>query len=99
MTEKVAIGQAPFTLVYVTDIVILAKVGMPTYQVEVVSKNLVPNEEGLLLNLDLLDDKRDESAIRMAMKKQVVIRYYNSRVNPRLFEVGDLVLRKVFLNT
>ena len=35
----------------------------------------------------------------MAAQKQLVAMYYNFRVRPQSFLSGDLVLRKVFLNT
>ena len=48
--------------------------------------------------LDVLDEKRDRALIRMANYQQSVAKYYNSRVRPRTFNEGDLVLRKVFQN-
>lgn len=53
------------------------------------------NERGLRNNLDLLEEKRDEAALRVAAYKQKMAKYYNSRVKTRRFAVGDLVLRKV----
>jgi len=35
----------------------------------------------------------------MAAQRQKIERYYNKRTNLRYFGIGDLVLRKVTLNT
>ncbi|XP_070004407.1 uncharacterized protein LOC142163409 [Nicotiana tabacum] len=53
----------------------------------------------MLVNLELLDERRDLAHIRMAAQKQRIERYYNRRANLRYFKVGDLVLRKVTQNT
>lgn len=53
------------------------------------------NEKGLRNNLGLLEEKRDEVALRIAVYKQKMAKYYNSRVKAKRFIVGDLVLRKV----
>lgn len=50
-------------------------------------------------SLDILDERRDEALVRMANYQQSVAKYYNSKVRPRTFNEGDLVLRKVFQNT
>lgn len=51
--------------------------------------------KGLKNNFDLLEEKRDEAALRVAIYKQKIAKYYNSRVQTKRFVVGDLVLRKV----
>ena len=53
----------------------------------------------LLESLDFLEEKCDQVAIRLAAQKNLVTKYYNSRVRPRSFLPEDLVLRKVFQNT
>ncbi|GAV73545.1 hypothetical protein CFOL_v3_17029 [Cephalotus follicularis] len=51
------------------------------------------NEEGLRCLLDLVEELRDKSAIRVTAYQQRVSRYYNRRVSPRPLRQGDLVLR------
>ncbi|GAV56605.1 hypothetical protein CFOL_v3_00147 [Cephalotus follicularis] len=51
------------------------------------------NEEGLRCLLDLVEELRDKTAIRIAAYQQRVSRYYNKRVSPRPLRQGDLVLR------
>jgi len=50
-------------------------------------------------DLELLDEIRETSLVWMAAQKQKIERYYNRRMNLRYFRIGDLVLRKVTLNT
>nr|XP_009784876.1 PREDICTED: uncharacterized protein LOC104233212 [Nicotiana sylvestris] len=57
------------------------------------------NNEPLLVKLELLDERRDLTHLRMVAQKQRMEGYYNRRANPRNFKVGDLVLRKVTQNT
>ena len=52
------------------------------------------NEEEQRLNLDLLQERREMAAIREARYKKQVEKYYNRRVRPVTFKVGDFVYRK-----
>ena len=49
--------------------------------------------------LDLLEEKHDLAALRVAFYKRRSERYFNSKVKERRFKEGDLVLRKVRINT
>ena len=50
-------------------------------------------------SLDSVEEKREKAQLRVAASQQKVTRYFNSKVKERKFSVGDLVLRRVFLNT
>jgi hypothetical protein len=45
-------------------------------------------------DLDLLEEKRESSRIRLAAYQQQVAKAYNRTVRIRTFKVGDLVLKK-----
>ena len=49
--------------------------------------------------IDLLEEKRDLAALRVASYKRQSERYFNSKVKERRFKEGDLVLQKVEINT
>ncbi|XP_074363508.1 uncharacterized protein LOC141704072 [Apium graveolens] len=51
------------------------------------------------LYLDLLEETRQNSQLRLAAYQQRTARYYNKKVKGQLLKVGDLVLRKVMPNT
>ena len=57
------------------------------------------NSQLLMESLDLIDEKREQAQIRVAAYQQKVARYFKSKVREIKFNVGDLVLRSVFLNT
>ena len=51
------------------------------------------NEANLRVNLDLLEEIREEAVTKAAARQRVVAQYFNQRVKPKVFEEGDLVLR------
>ncbi|KAK3015401.1 hypothetical protein RJ639_006895 [Escallonia herrerae] len=53
------------------------------------------NEEALRANLDLFDEQREQAAMRLAAYQHRVSKFYDQRVHPRIFRVGDLVLRRI----
>nr|GEY54959.1 reverse transcriptase domain-containing protein [Tanacetum cinerariifolium] len=57
-----------FSLTYRMEAVIPAKIGMPTLKTAEV--DLVRNNEALAINLDLLEEKREEAAMREAKSKE-----------------------------
>ena len=57
------------------------------------------NEEGIRLSLDFLQEKRDDAQATMAAYQQRTARYFNKKVKPRQFKIGDCVLQKVSIAT
>ena len=49
--------------------------------------------------LDLLEERRETSQIRLAAYQAQAARFYNKKVKLRRFNIRDLVLRKVMPNT
>ncbi|GJY23452.1 reverse transcriptase domain-containing protein [Tanacetum coccineum] len=84
-------GDTPFSLTYGTEAVIPVEIGMPTLRTAEV--NLEENKEALEINLDLLEERREQAAIREAKSKAKMERYYNSKVRSVSFKPGDLVYR------
>ncbi|GJY75038.1 reverse transcriptase domain-containing protein [Tanacetum coccineum] len=60
-------GETPFSLTYGTKAVIPAELGMLTLRIT--ELDLVQNNEALEINLDLLEEKREQAAIRKAKRK------------------------------
>ncbi|GJW58717.1 reverse transcriptase domain-containing protein [Tanacetum coccineum] len=88
---KASNRDTPFSLTYGTEVVIPAKIGMPTLKTAKV--DLVQNNEALEINLDLLEERREEAAIRKAKSKEKMEKYYNAKVQSTSFKPGDLVYR------
>ncbi|KAM2391645.1 hypothetical protein ACFX1X_035244 [Malus domestica] len=55
------------------------------------------NDKLLTLNLDLVKEHRNQAHLRNVAYKQRISNYYDSRVKPRSFKVGDWVLKKRLL--
>nr|GEW48576.1 reverse transcriptase domain-containing protein [Tanacetum cinerariifolium] len=71
-------GDTQFLLTYETKAVIPAEINMPTLRTAEV--DLVQNDEALRINLDLLEEKREQATIREAKSKTKMEKYYNSKV-------------------
>ncbi|GJR73866.1 reverse transcriptase domain-containing protein [Tanacetum coccineum] len=84
-------GETPFSLTYGTEAVIPAEIGMPTLQTAEV--DLTKNDEALEINLDLIEEKREQAAIQEAKSKAKMEKYYNSKVRSTSFRPGDMVYR------
>jgi hypothetical protein len=57
------------------------------------------NAEGLKLHLELLQEKRDHAQITLSAYQERMVKYFNRKVKPRSFKIGNLVLSKVTLAT
>ncbi|GJS75585.1 reverse transcriptase domain-containing protein [Tanacetum coccineum] len=84
-------GDTPFSLTYRTKAVIPAEIGMPTLWTA--KTNVVENGEALKLNLDLLEENKEQTEICEARSKAKMEKYYNSKVRSTIFKPGDLVYR------
>ncbi|GJV64422.1 reverse transcriptase domain-containing protein [Tanacetum coccineum] len=84
-------GDTPFSLTYGTEAVIPAEIGMPTFRTAEV--NVDENDEALEINLDLIEEKREQAAIREEKSKRQMEKYYNTKVRNTSFKPGDLVYR------
>ncbi|GJW87091.1 reverse transcriptase domain-containing protein [Tanacetum coccineum] len=70
-------GDTPFSLTYGTEAVILAEIGMPTFRT--VELDMAKNDEALQINLELLEEKREQAAITEAKSKRQMEKYYNAK--------------------
>ncbi|XP_022025084.1 uncharacterized protein LOC110925436 [Helianthus annuus] len=88
---KTSNGETPFSLVYGSEAVIPAEIGLPSPRM--LSMNLINNDEERRIDLDLLEERREMAAINEAKYKSKLEKYYNSRVRICTFNPGDYVLR------
>ncbi|XP_071906678.1 uncharacterized protein [Coffea arabica] len=83
-TSRTASQKTPLALTYGVEAIIPAEIGLPSNRVQnFIAQN---NEEGMRFNLDLLEQRREEIAIRMAKYKGQIARHYNAK--PGLGVVG-----------
>ncbi|GJR61068.1 reverse transcriptase domain-containing protein [Tanacetum coccineum] len=88
---KTSNEDTPFSLTYSTKAVIPVEIGMPLLRCAEVDQ--VRNYEALMLNLDMLEEKRERAAIREAKRKAKMEKYYNAKVRNTTFKPGDFVYR------
>ena len=92
-TQKSATRETPFALAFGTEAVAPVEVGIKSPRIELASEE--HNDEALRLNLELLDEKREQVQRRTEEYQRKTARYYNKKVKPRSYMLGDLVLKKL----
>ena len=85
-------GETPFRLTYGTEAVIPVEVGVTSVRRGTFNEGC--NDDELRLNLDCLDEVRDNASSKMIKYQLKMAEYYNKRVKLRRLDIGDLVLRK-----
>ncbi|GJR98936.1 reverse transcriptase domain-containing protein [Tanacetum coccineum] len=84
-------GDTSFSLTYGTEAVIPVEIEMPTFKTS--ELDMAKNDEALQINLELLEEKREQAAITEAKSKRQMEKYYNAKVRNTSFKPGDLVYR------
>ena len=92
-THKSATRETPFALAFGTEAVAPVEVGLESPRIELAT--VEHNDEALRLNLDILDEKREQVLRRTEDYQRKTTRYYNQKVKPRSYLLGDLVLKKL----
>ncbi|GKV02804.1 hypothetical protein SLEP1_g15195 [Rubroshorea leprosula] len=94
-TSRTATGETPYHLAFGTKAVIPVEIGVSSFRVT----HFDEGRNGQLLreNLDLLVEVREEARLQTLVYKQKLANFYNKRVRPQTFKVGDLVLKKAGL--
>ncbi|GKE35308.1 reverse transcriptase domain-containing protein [Tanacetum coccineum] len=77
---------------YGSEAVIPAEIGIPSYRTLMIREEY--NEEEQRLNLDLLQERREATAICEAKYKTKMEQYYNKKVRPASFRPGEFVYRR-----
>ncbi|GKD66587.1 reverse transcriptase domain-containing protein [Tanacetum coccineum] len=88
---KTSNGDTLFSLTYGTEAVIPVEIGMPSIRCAEV--NHVENNEGPLLNLDILEERREKAPVHEARNKAKREKYYNAKVRDTSFRPGYFVYR------
>ena len=78
------------------EAIIPIEIGMPTLRTDVLEQL---GTKSIVKDLDMTDELRETVVVRIASYHHRLANLYNRRVKPRVFQPGDLVLRKVFENT
>ncbi|XP_038680931.1 uncharacterized protein LOC119981862 [Tripterygium wilfordii] len=96
-TPRRSTGQTPSSLTYGTEAVIPLEIGLSTIRTLALERG--ENDNPLTVNLDLLEEKREQAALKLASYQHELAKVHDRKVKARNFHPGDLVLRKVLGNT
>ena len=96
-TSRTTIGETPFSLAFRAEAMLPVEIEIPSFRRANYDEG--NNEIQMAAEVDLIDERRDQSRLRLAAYQQRTAKYYNSRVQQRRFQVNNLVLRRVFQNT
>ena len=94
-TRKSATQETLFSLAFGAEAVAPVEVGLKSPRVKFI--NAEHNEEILRLNLDFLEEKREQVLRRAEDYRRKTAKYYDRRVRPRSFKPSDLVLKKLLI--
>ena len=92
-TRKSVTRETLFALAFGTEVVAPVEVGLESPRVKFV--NTKRNEETLRLNLDLLEEKREQALKRVEDYQRKIARYYDRKAKPNSFKPGDLLPKKL----
>nr|XP_011463623.1 PREDICTED: uncharacterized protein LOC101300244 [Fragaria vesca subsp. vesca] len=92
-TTTEATGETPFSMAFGTEVVLPIETSIPSGRVK--NFNATTNEEGLHLNIDLIEEKRKRADLHNQVYKQRVARHYNNKVRTRTLGLGDWVMKKI----
>ncbi|KAG7552776.1 Ribonuclease H-like superfamily [Arabidopsis thaliana x Arabidopsis arenosa] len=98
-TPRSATEQTPFALAYGVEAMAPAEVGYSSLRRSMMAAHPDLNDQMMLDRLDELEEVRNTALCRIQNYQLAAAKYYNKKVHNRHFDVGDLVLRKVFENT
>ncbi|KAM1810112.1 hypothetical protein ACFX12_026916 [Malus domestica] len=92
---RTSTGETPFSLAFGTEAVVPVELEQATFRVHNYIQS--ENDKQLTLNLDLVEEHRNQAHLRNVAYKQRISNYYDSRVKLRSFKIGDWVLKKRLL--
>ncbi|XP_072088164.1 uncharacterized protein [Arachis hypogaea] len=92
-TEQSSTKETPFRLVYGCDVMIPIEVSLQNIRTTNTNEN--NNIANRRVELDLIEEDRDKSALQQLATKRAIARKYNKKIKTRIFLEGDLVFKKV----
>ena len=95
-TPRTTTGESPFTLTYGCEAMVPVEIGTGSFRRD----NYDPenNELNHRLYLDMVEEVRADSQLKLAAYQQRTRKYFNRKVRARPLRVGDLVLRRMMPN-
>ena len=88
--------ESPFVIAYGCEAMVPIEIGAGSFRRDYFDQ--IDNDANQRLYLDMIEEIRATSQLRLAAYQRRTARFYNSKVKAHHFRVGDLVFRKVVLN-
>ncbi|KAM2981301.1 hypothetical protein FF2_012625 [Malus domestica] len=94
-TKRRATGETPFSLAFGSEAIIHPNIIVP--RINTLLPSIEQNSKEMATDLDLAEERREQTITRIAAYQQQLISSYNKRAKIRQFQPEDLVLRKAFI--
>ncbi|XP_022880632.1 uncharacterized protein LOC111397900 [Olea europaea var. sylvestris] len=88
-THRTTIRETPFMLAYGIEAMIPVEIRLSSHR-----RLVLETSEHTTEHLDLLEEVREQAAIKVASYQTKTAKHFNSKVKARRFRAGDLVLRR-----
>ena len=76
-TARTSTGETPFSLTYGVGAVVPVEIGLSSYRTGYYDEGT--NDMGLRMEMDVIEERREEARAKMAIYKQAAERYYNKK--------------------
>ncbi|GJR72932.1 reverse transcriptase domain-containing protein [Tanacetum coccineum] len=84
-------GESPFSLTYETEAVLTIEISIPIKRTR--KEDPTQNEKDLRINLKVLEERTEIAAVMEVAYKKKLEQYYNNKVRPSTYKLGNYVLR------
>ncbi|XP_062006073.1 uncharacterized protein LOC133723274 [Rosa rugosa] len=89
-----ATGETPFCMAFGFEAVLPIETQIPSARIEYFDAGT--NEEGLQLDTNLLEERRDVAHMHKLVNKRRIARYYDAKVQSRTLKLGDWVMKQLY---
>ncbi|XP_013699873.2 uncharacterized protein LOC106403603 [Brassica napus] len=96
-TPRGATKSTPFSMAHGVEAMAPAEVNVTSLRRLRIPQNIELNSDMLFDALDAIEERSDQALLRIQNYQHQIESYYNKKVKSRLLELGDIVLRKVFV--
>ncbi|XP_024190564.1 uncharacterized protein LOC112194575 [Rosa chinensis] len=93
-TATEATGETPFCMAFGSEAVLPIETQIQSPRIEYFDAGT--NQEGLQLDADLLEERRDVAHMHNLANKRRIARYYDAKVQSRTLKLGDWVMKQVY---
>ncbi|CAN1215297.1 Gag-Pol polyprotein [Linum perenne] len=75
---KTATGETPYTLTYGTEAVLPVEISIPSIRIQEYRDEV--NKQELMLNVDMIEERREKAQMRLIAEKEQLARRYNQKL-------------------